>query len=464
MTETKHDCRFRLRVVWSSWARAGALRERTARRVPICDECGREQPARRPRLPFLREAEAAVSEVLPLLDETGRAVVIATARRGGGPDAAVRARGLFGALAARGIAGSAAEPWLEQLMRSGLVRLSWSASGRRELHEVTVLDPAGLEERARPGQRAARAAAVASARALLDGFDHPLADEVKRVLGEEAETIAPDLARALAALARHAADGEVLAERVFSVRHLGSSKALSRLRESIEQRIGPLEVLGIRDGAALTLVGGAGRLVLHGGAVVDLAATPPFVGVSRETALAIAGLELPARGLVAIENLTVFDACCRGEVADVAGAMFLWTAGYPGRGGRAVVEAAARAGASVTVWCDLDLDGIRIARIVAGWASDVRFYRMAAEDLRSVPRTLLLSRRARRAVDRELATGREDALTPTLLAMREGGVWAEQEAQLVNVPRYAGAPRDPQQDRLDEGGRAAPAPAQRRPR
>jgi hypothetical protein len=433
VTAAEHACRFRLRVVWSAWERAGPLRERTGRRVPTCDACGAEQAARRPRAPFVREEEAAPPAPLALLDGTGRSVALAVAQRAEA-NAVLPARGLLSALAARGVTASAAEPWLEQLMRSGLVRLSWSLSARRELRAVTFLDPTGLEERARPGERAARAAAVASAQGLLEGLEHPVAAEVRRVLSDEGDTIAPDLARALGAVARHAVDGDVLAERVFSARHLGSSKALSRLRDAIEQRLGPLEALGIRDGASLTLVGGAGRLLLGGGTVLELAATPPFLGLSRETAAAVTHVELPARGLVAVENLTVFDACCRGEVADLAGAMFVWTAGYPGRGVRAVVEAAARAGATVTAWCDLDLAGVRIARIVAGWARDVRFYGMAAEDLRSAPRTIALTDRARRAVEQELERGREDSLTETLTALKTGRVWAEQEVFLPHSP------------------------------
>jgi uncharacterized protein DUF2399 len=436
VTATGHVCRFRPSVVWSGWERAEALRERTARRVPTC-ECGRQQPARRPRPPFLGEEEAGTPEALPLLDETGRAVALTVAGRGTGPDGRVPARGLLGALAARDIPGSVAEPWLDQLMRSGLIRLARKLSGRRELRTITILDQGVLEELARPGERAARAAAVASAAALLDGIDHPVVEEVRRSLLEEADTIAPDLARVLAAIARHAAEGDVLAERVFSARYLGSSKTLSRLRYSIEQRLGSLEALGIREGAALTLVGGTGRLILDGGTVLDLATTPPFLGLSRQTSLAIARLEVPARGLVAVENLTVFDACCRGEVPNLAGAVFVWTAGYPGRGARAMVEAATRAGAPVAAWCDLDLDGVRIARIVAAWGRDVRFYRMAAEDLRVAPRTLPLSERARRAIARELAGGREDALTATLAALAEAGVWAEQEAMLGRLTGQA---------------------------
>ncbi len=439
MTETGHACRFRQRVVWSAWERVGATRERTARRIPTCETCGREQPARRPRPPFAREVEAAVPERLGLLHDVGRTVVDELLARIVGLDVtAVPARGLLGSLAARAITGSVAEPWLERLMSAGLVRLSHAVSGRRALRAVTVLDAAALAELAHPGERTARECAISSAMGSLKGLDHPVAGEARRVLADEAQTISPELALALAAVARHAAEGEILAERVFSARRLGGSKALARLRVAVEQRLGPLDALGIREGAALTLVGGYGRIALAGGAWIDLPGMPPFVGLSRETALGLRAVEPPPKGLVAVENLTVFDACCRGEVAELSGAMVVWTAGYPGRGVRAVIDAAARAGAPMTVWCDLDLDGVRIARLVASWCSAVRFFRMAAEDVDAAPHALQLTPPSRRAIERELATGCEDRLTGTLRALHGREVWVEQETFLgrsISVPR-----------------------------
>jgi hypothetical protein len=441
MTGPAHACRFRQRVVWSGWERSGSGRERTARRVPTCEACGREQPARRPRAAFARELEAADPERLPVLDEVGRSVAGELLSRCGADNAPVPARGLLGALAARAITGSVAEPCLERLMSAGLLRLRYAGPGARALRVVTVLDGAGLAELARPGERAARERALSSARAALDGLDHPVARDARRVLADEAQTIAPVLALALAAVARHATDGEVLAERVFSVRHLGESKALARLRGALEQRLGPLDALGIREGAALTLVGGHGRIALAGGAGVELRDTPPFLGLSRETAVALAALAPPPKGLVAVENLAVFDACCRGEVAELSGAMVVWTAGYPGRGVRAVVEAAVRADAPVSIWCDLDLDGVRIARLVASWCPGARFVRMTPDDLEAAPRMLPLSARALRAIERELAAGPEDDLTETLRALQSRGVWAEQEGFLGERAR-AFSPRD----------------------
>ncbi len=428
-----HSCRYRSRVVWSEWTPTGTLRERIARRVPTCETCGREQPARRLRLPFLREEEAAVREPISLLDGAGRAVAESLARRAGGGACSVQTRGFLGRLTQGGVTPSVAEPWLERLMRAGLLRLTWRERGRRALEAVAVLEPSGLEELARPGESAAREAALSEAASLLQGLDHPVAAEARLALAEEGRALSPDLARALAAIARHAALGEVLAERVFSARYLGSSKALARLRAGVEQRLGPLESLGVREGGALTLVGGSGRLFV-GSATIDLGSIPPYVGLSRDTALALERIEPPPHGLVAVENWAVFEACCRGEVTDLCDSMFVWTAGYPGRGVQAVVEGAARAGAAVRAWCDFDLDGVRIARIVAGWAPGCRFHRMSPDDLARAARALPLAERARRAVERELDTGTGDQLTATLRAILAAGAWVEQEAMLGGEP------------------------------
>jgi len=95
-----------------------------------------------------------------------------------------------------------------------------------------------------------------------------------------------------------------------------------------------LELLAQRNP---TLVGGHGRLLVPDIAL-DLDQLQPYVGLSRDSILAITGITVPSPGLVAIENLTVFEACCRAEVRDLGGAVYVWTAGYPGRGVRAIVS------------------------------------------------------------------------------------------------------------------------------
>lgn len=424
----EHECRYRNRIVWSGWARSGAFQERTARRVPVCEACGAEQPARRPRLPLLVERESAVDSPLALLDDAGRLVADEILSRAeGGSD--LRARGLLGRLSARGVTGSIAEPWLERLMEAGLVRLRFRVTEPRRLDAVVVRDTNALEELAYPGARSARAAAVTEALRSLEGVDHPIAEEARRALGEDQPDLSPEVARALAAVALHAAAGEVLAERVFSARHLGSSKAVARLRSQVEARLGPLGSLGIREGGSVVLVGGAGRAVLPG-AILDLAALAPYVGLSRESALALERLECPQDGLVAVENLTVFEACCRGEVPELAGAAFVWTGGYPGRGTRGVVEAAVRAGATVRTWCDLDLDGVRIARMIAAWSPRCEYFKMSSADVALAPHRLPLTDRTRVAIERDLRDAADRELADTLRAILDARGWVEQEVFL----------------------------------
>lgn len=366
-----------------------------------------------------------------MLDDTGRIVAeVLLSRAEGRTD--LQARGLLGRASARGVTGSVAEPWLEQFMEAGLVRLRFRTAEPRRLDAIVVRDADALEELAHPGARSARAIAVAEALLALEGVDHPIAEEARRALRDEGPDLPPDLSGALAAVARHAAAGDVLAERVFSARHLGSSKALARLRSQLEARLGPLGSLGIREGGSVVLVGGAGRAVLPG-AILDLAALAPYVGLSRESALALERLECPQRALIAVENLTVFEACCRGEVAEVAGAAFVWTAGYPGRGTHAVIDAAVRAGATVRAWCDLDLDGVRIARMIAAWSGGCDFFKMSPADVAFAPRHQPLTARARAVIERDLREDASRELVETLRAILDAGGWVEQEVFLGSL-------------------------------
>jgi hypothetical protein len=424
----EHECRYRDRIVWSGWAPSGPVRERTARRVPTCETCGAEQPARRPRLPLLVERESIVASPLALLDDAGRLVADVLLSRADGR-ADLQARGLLGRLSARGVTGSVAEPWLERLMEAGLVKLRFRITEPRRLDAIIVRDADTIDELAHPGVRSARAAAIAEALRALEDVVHPIAEEARRTLREEGPDLSPELARAVAAVALHAAAGDVLAERVFSARHLGSSKALGRLRPRVEALLGPLQALGIREGGRVVLVGGAGAAVLPD-ATLDLGALPPYVGLSRESALALERLDCAPAGLVAVENLAAFEACCRGEVRELVGAAFVWTGGYPGRAVRGVVDAAIRAGANLRAWCDLDLDGVRIARMIAAWSPRCEFFRMAPTDVALAPLRQPLTDRARAAIERDLRDAADRELADTLRAMLDASGWVEQEVFL----------------------------------
>src|SRR5439155_105114 len=113
----------------------------------------------------------------------------------------------------------------------------------------------------------------------------PVATEVARLLDEAArDAWGPGLVRALAAVATHAETGDVLASRVFAARYLGDSKALGVLRPRLERLLGPLDGLGIRDGASPTFVDGVRivRLVAEwfSGAVEPFGMSPEHVAAA----------------------------------------------------------------------------------------------------------------------------------------------------------------------------------------
>ncbi|HEY4589857.1 MAG TPA: DUF2399 domain-containing protein, partial [Thermoanaerobaculia bacterium] len=98
---------------------------------------------------------------------------------------------------------------------------------------------------------------------------------------------------------------------------------------------------------------------------------------------------------------------------------------------RRLVELAGRAGAPLRVWADLDLDGVRIARLIASWATaEASFHRMSPEDLRNAPRHHELTARSLAAIRRDLEERPGAPLADTLRAMLDAGWWVEQEAFL----------------------------------
>jgi uncharacterized protein DUF2399 len=430
--ETAHTCRYRKRLTWSDWHRSGALAERWARRIPVCVVCGREQPARRPRPAALREVRAEIPEAAPLVDATGRAVAAALVRHGREPEQPAAVRGLFADLARRGIPGSLTEEWIHRFLRAGWLTAAWKAGAASGFASVTLRNADALRQVARPGEEARRRDALQKAREQVDSLLHPKAAEIAAILeSPEAETFPPPLLQALAALAVHAESGEVLAERVFSARHLGNSKALAGLRGRLVRLVGPLAAIGIRDGASLTLLGGEGVLHLDD-RELDLRFFAPFVGLPREVMERVEEVAFPAGGLFAVENLAAFEACCRDEVAPARGALIAWSAGYPPRPFRRLVELAGAAGAPLRIWADLDLDGVRIARLIASWSpSEPTFFRMSPEDLASAPRHRPLTARSLAAIRRNLDEQPDAPLADTLRALLDSGRWVEQEAFLA---------------------------------
>jgi hypothetical protein len=205
------------------------------------------------------------------------------------------------------------------------------------------------------------------------------------------------------------------------------------VRTSVERLLGqPVEKLGIREGAAAVFVGGLGRLQIND-CEIDLEALYPFAGFARETLVGEIRLEAPADGLLLVENFTVFEACCRGEVPGIENTMVVWTAGYPGRGVRSLVEHAARLGVQIRIWADLDFDGVRIARLVWAWtAGVVEAFRMFPSDLAAAPRRAKLGDRAQKAIRTELDEQPEAFLSDTLRALLSSNSWVEQECFLAS--------------------------------
>jgi hypothetical protein len=433
-----HPCRYRSVLVWSAWRMAADVLEREGRRVARCAQCGRDRPLRRPRPPLFLEREARV-KVDQLQRKGLQAVALAILK--GAARERIRVRGLVSAAARAGLPASGAEANLEAMVEAGLLRGRYRLRGtRRALDSVTALDLDTMEELVHPGARAARNETVGAALRECALLKHPIAREAERALEDEATVrkLTPLAVRALSAVARHADAGEVLAERVFSARFLGGSKELRRVRRRIERILGPLEALGIRDGGSVVLLGGCGGIRLGGKVDVDLADVAPYVGLSPETVASVA-LAPPPEGLLLIENLAAFEAACRREVLGAGDLLHVWSAGYPGQAHQRLVKLASGAGAAVRIWADLDLDGVRIARLIHGWApGHVQAWRMSGDDVHRSSVRRPLEARARAAIRADLAARPDAFLADTLRALLESDSWVEQET-FLGGPRTQGA-------------------------
>ena len=427
----QHACRFVRQVIWSEWRSERGLRERLRYSVPHCLDCGRVQPARRTRAPDRLERESVATGAPPMRSQRTARIAEVLAHRGD------QERSFKSLRSTLRLPASLLEDELEQFLRAGWIALTWKlVSAKRDLERVRIRDREALEEFAHPGFAAERRATLEAARLAVQPLTHPIVADIAQLLARpEAEKWNTRLLTALAAIACHAETGDQLAERVFSTHYLGSSKTFGQIRSTVERVLGrSIETLGIREGAAATFVGGHGRLRISDHRV-DLAALYPFVGFGRETLTNIE-VEMPAGGLLLVENLTVFDACCRSEVQGTDRSMVVWTAGYPGRGVRSLIERAAGLGGRIRIWADLDLDGIRIARLVRSWApAAIETFRMSPEDVVAAPRRIRLTDRARRAILTELDGRPGMFLADTLRALLASDSWVEQECFLsIHVP------------------------------
>lgn len=434
-----HVCRFVRQLRWRPWRDIGQRREREGVSVQRCQLCAAERATRRPLRAIRLEVETGIAQPTPLREPNGCAVAKLLLRKSHGAER-LTGRGIY-SRSASSFPESLIDQWLERFLEAGWVRLDYKVQGsKRTLFFVYLRNPVALEEFAEPGRRIACAVALDAARQRVAALDHPIGSEVAQLLsGERADRMPPALVIALASVAEHISMGDVLAERVFATRYLGHSKALAPLRRRIEHFLGPLEALGIREGAAITLVGGSGKIVI-GWQSLDLRCFVPFFGLAREQLTGDLQLQFPPEGLFIVENLAVFEACCRGEVAAANASFIVWSAGYPGRAVRRLVEEAVEARVRVRAWADLDLDGIRIARLLASWAPSgyLEPYRMEASDVLSAPIRQQLSRRARVQIAANLAAHPEALLAPTLRAIGDSEHWVEQECFLGQPALHSG--------------------------
>lgn len=448
---TVHACRFRKGLVWSEWNTRGELREREARRVARCVNCGRVRPVRKQRPPELLEREAVAQSPMAvsgeIADLAGMLAASALRRASRADLPRFRMRTILERLGRRGWAASIVEPALERLVGAGFLRAGYRLRGsQRVLDYVVVPQPEKLYEAAHPGERAERQARLAEARAALETVTHPVAQDIRGILqAADAERLSSRAIRGLAAVARHVESGDVLSANVFSALYLGGAKELRRVRARLERTVGPLESLGIRDGGATLLVGGTGGVNVLGTAL-SLACLRPFVGLPRQRVMD-AIWDIPGAGVLVIENMAAFEAACAGDVGGLGDWLFVWSGGYPARTVRCVVEAAARKDLPLRVWADLDLDGIRIARLVGSWAEGCWLpWRMSPSDVHAAAVRRPLTARAREAIQADLRASPVAPLADTLRALLEIDATIEQEVfvgQLRDLQGRAPSPRLP---------------------
>lgn len=327
----------------------------------------------------------------------------------------------------RRLGGVRAEGELERLATVVPIRLLYRRqSGGLQLDTIRLLDAEALTEVAHPGVAARRASVLSSAQASIATLDHPEARHITEILSSDtARGFGEKTVRALAGLARLVAAGETRPARAFAADVLDDSKALAPLRVRLEKLVGPLERLGIRESGALVVVGGSGLLQWRD-RTIDLAQFD-HVGVATRDVLALDRLDLPPEGLLVVENLVPFHAALdrlRGS------SVVLWSAGFPGPG---VLKLVAMASASkrVRIWCDLDLGGVRIARLIAQAAADRADAVLMDPHLISEASVCRpLSKAQRVSIERELAACPDGMLTATLHSVLAHDGWVEQETLL----------------------------------
>lgn len=422
MTEI-HKCvtfqRLRREAPWRSM---GSLRERDIEAISVCRDCGRERPGRfRKIIEVQRESS---QPQIAIVDASLRLLARRIASRSRN-HTELRADRLV-----RRLGGVQAESDIERLASAARLRLVYrSSAGTLQLHSIRVLDRSELEELARPGLLARRASVLEAARNAVQQLVNPEAVSIREILtAHEAMNFDDRVIKTLAALAGLVEAGEAVPAKAFSARVLGDSKSLARLRSRVERLVGPLERLGIRDWGGLVLLSGAG--VLHLEKTEISLQSLRCIGISSDDVLTLSRIEPPEGGLVVIENLTPFQACLE-QLNDNSSVLLVWSGGFPNRGVKRLLEQAAKQKVRIRVWCDLDLGGVRIARMIhqitSGVAEPVL---MSPAVLHEARHSCPLTPFSAASIHRDLEQHPDAILADTLHALLSRNAWVEQETLL----------------------------------
>lgn len=408
------------------WRQLGFLREREVESVSICRGCGCDRPGRfRKIVAVEREGnDSQATGATTSLRRLAHKLLSLSRNR-----TEIRATGLM-----RRLGGIQTESEIEQLAHQAPLRLIYRrVSGTLQLHSIRITNRLSLEDIARPGLLARRTATIAGARKSLENLSNAESISIREYLSSNgADELDERVIKALAGLALLLESGDVMPARVFSARVLGTSKALSAIRRRLEGIVGPLDRLGIRAWGGLVLMAGSGSLCLQNTELrLD---NLRCVGVASEDILALRALELPTAGVLVIENLTAFQACL--EYAAKANApLLVWSGGFPNRGIQKLLAEAARERATIRVWCDLDLSGVRIARVMhditSGLAEPVL---MGPEIVHGAEVNCPLSADSDANIRRDLERLPEAVLADTLRAILNKHKWVEQETLLDKLP------------------------------
>jgi hypothetical protein len=334
----------------------------------------------------------------------------------------------------RRLGGIQTESEIEQLAHQAPVRLSYRrVGGTFQLYSLRILDRHSLEDVAQPGLLARRTATLAQARTSLANLSNAESISIREYLSSNGATgLDERVIKALAALARLLETGDVMPARVFSAQVLGTSKALSAIRRRVERIVGPLDRLGIRDWGGLVLMAGSGSLCLQNGKIH--LESLRCVGVASEDILALQTLELPRPGVLVIENLTAFQACLE-YATRATRPLLVWSGGFPNRGVQKLLAEAARQRARIRVWCDLDLSGVRIARLMQDVTSGVAEpVLMGPEIVQEAELNCPLSTESCMSIRRDLEQLPNAVLADTLRAILNKQQWVEQETLLDKLP------------------------------